>query len=593
MEYKLSDKIISCRKHKKLSQQSCSEVCEIDLNEYISWENAAQIPSEKKLVILADLFQVDLNVLMDDTVNFEFDEAEDQELVIPFFNNSDLGTTVQMSYITEEIKEDFLRSDSEEVITTNLMTEFKKYLTKKNIIIASIVLGLLIISAIALSNNNSVEPVITNNVMADTNRLAAGDGFTIFINNDKSVSGAGNNHKSQINVNDWENVVMVAAGANFSLGLLDNGNVVATGDNNYGQINVTEATNIIDIDAGQNHSLVLTHENKVLCYGDNSESQCEVDEWENVIAISANDNVSAAITSDNQLLLSGKYDFTNDLVIENIKDVEVGTDYIFLLTNDNKVLFSNTSKYDFKKIESLTNIKDISISQDHVMMLTTSGRVFAFGNDDQGQLQVEEFKNIIAISAANDFSSVLSRELDLLGSGNNEYNQFEQVEVKEPTTLGSVTNIVVDMENQVKITWDEVENSGFYLVEIIEIDYSVKVADTNLIVANKQFVDLNDYTVKITAYASSEDYKETDATQIVFTYIAPEIEETQPPIVEITPTDTPEPTPTPTPTPVPPTPTPTTTPVPTIVPTPTATPAPTPSQTPVDTVDPLPSVTPE
>ena len=567
MKYKLSDKIINCRKHKKLSQQRCSEVCQIDLNEYINWENASMVPSETDLIILASLFEVEIDSLTDDEINLEYNDVIDSELVIPFFNNSDLGTTVQMSYITEEIKEDFLQDDNEEIITTKFISTLKKYLTKKNIIISSIILAVLIMAVAIISNDNAIEPEKTNNIMIDTNRLASGDGFTLSINDDYTVTGHGDNQEKQIDVASWNNVVQVTAGSNFSIGLLKDGSVVAVGQNNYGQLNVVEEVNVISIDAGKNHGVVLTNDNKVKCYGDNSEGQCNVDDWSDVIAISANENVTAGLTSDNQLLITGKYDFNNDLKVSNIKDFEVAQDYLFVITNDNKVEYSNSSKYDFSEIDNITNIKDIAISNNHVMLLSTSGRVYAYGDDKNNQLEVFEFINILAISASDDFSAILTQELEVQGVGDNQFNQFIKIEQKEVAKLGSVNNIIIDIDKQVKITWDAVDNAGYYLVEITEIDYSVKVADTNLIVANSEFIDLNDYTVKVTAYSSSDDYTESESVQVVFTFLAPIIEETQPPIIEITPTETPIPTPEPTPTP-----TPSQTPIPSVVPTPSFTP---------------------
>ena len=542
MEYKLGDKILNCRKHKKLSQQYCSEVCGIDLNQYISWENCAEVPSDAKLVILANLFEVDFDSLVDATF----------DLILPDYIEEDLQMPLKIE-ISEEIStlnDDLKPSDIQNQAKKGNEFDIKKFLNIKYAIILCTILLILCAILIIPKFINHGDMTVTN-IMSDINRLSSGDDFTIKIEDDNTVIGTGNNSEGQIKVSHWEDVVMVRAGSNFSLGLLKNGSIVATGNNSYNQLEITNEQNIVDIDAGNAHAVVLDNENKVRCYGDNSKLQCDVDEWENVIAISANENVTAAITSDNKLLVTGKYNFETNIEIKDIEKIEVSENYIFLISSKGIVTFSNGSNFDFSEIEKMSNVKDIKTSLNHVLILNSNGRTYAFGDNSNEKLMVDDFKNAISIAVGIDNSMILNSDLKIEGVGVNDYKQFSKDEVEKETQLNDVENLRVEIKDNVRLDWDAVDNADYYLVEILENKYSVKVKDNKVSFSNEKFIDLNEYTVMVTAYTSKEGFKESTSVQFVFTYNAPVIEETLPPIVEIIPTSEPtiEPTPTVEPTP--------------------------------------------
>lgn len=112
-------------------------------------------------------------------------------------------------------------------------------------------------------------------------------------------------------------------------------------------------------------------------------------------------------------------------------------------------------------------------------------------------------------------------------------------------TLASVANVKISQDaNNVRISWDAVENADYYEVSVTnQSGYHEKVSGTSVTLPNSSFEDGKQVTITIVAGSNSTLYENSVESVTNYNYIAP----TPVPTPELTPVPTPELTPEPTP----------------------------------------------
>lgn len=575
----LPEKLIMLRRHYHISQQQVASFCHVELIEYMGWENGRSLPDEQQMLLLAELFHLSIEDMKSETMDVPLQEVEEEELTEvamaddkPVIDNDtkETGKTQVIRKITEvpELKET-------EKNWVSVLKDWKIWGVAVLVLIVLLGLG------IKKEPENTLDGIEVNNRIKETERLAAGKDFVLLLNQDGTVTGRGNNDQGQLNVGGWTDIAFVDAGDAFSVGLKEDGTVVATGNNRYGQTETQDLNEIIEISAGAEHLAALKADGTVLCLGDNSEGQCEVKEWIDIISISASKSSTLGLKQDGTIVSAGKMDVDQDdfLSWTKVKKIINGPTHVLALSENGTVYCTAGSSYPV--CQTTENWKDvISVKTDgnHAVALISGGKLVASGDNSHDQALVNEFKNIKAIAAGPDFTVTLNREDELIGTGNNEYNLFEMQKIEKNEPLSMVQNLMVMIETEVVISWDEVSGADYYTIEIPEIGYTANVADLTARLSLNRFENEMSYTVSVTALTMDHSREQSQAALSTFTFFAPENDVNQtpePPVTPppqqgvIVPTPTPESTPTPEPTPEPtPDPTPEPTPEPTLEPTP-------------------------
>lgn len=142
--------------------------------------------------------------------------------------------------------------------------------------------------------------------------IAAGGWNTAALTDDGRVLVVGDNEYGQCDI-DWsmENIVHIAVGRQFIVGLRADGTVVAAGRNLQNQLNVSQWQDVVMIATGDYHTIGLTDAGKVVSTsfsGSNDYGQYLTSEWENIIAVYGGARSTVALTTDGTLLVSGLVD---------------------------------------------------------------------------------------------------------------------------------------------------------------------------------------------------------------------------------------------------------------------------------------------
>lgn len=599
---KLPEKLIQLRKHYGYSQQAVAEKIHTSVLEYMSWENGRAIPDLEHFILFAQLYQLSLDeMLRNDSIELseiqpslsipfqkkvEVENVQpslDSTMTIPILSTieqeNELGDTriIPIEQLkTTPIKEVKTKPEVQSITRNKKNEEIQRWILLGIIgVVVILLLGFFLMKGLKGFGNSDI-----TNTMSSENRIAAGDEFTLILNQDGTVKGQGSNDEGQINTQNWANIVQVEAGSFHSVGLKKDGTVFAVGSNRSGQTKVDDWKGITQVAAGGNHTLGLKSDGTVLCVGDNSQKQCEVEAWKDIVSIAAGPNGSVGITKEKKVITTGN--IANADSAQNVKKVTIsGSTIIAQMENSKLQCFKGTNGV--CPVSSWDKVSQLSASSDHLVALMSDGSVKTEGSKEYGKLETEDWKQVIAIAAGKNHTVGLTSTGLIVATGDNSRGQSEASEsVSETKQLESVKNIKISQDSsRVIISWDKVENADYYDISInFTKEYTAKVEGTTVTLNNSQFEDGRQVTIKIIANSRNEALTPSQESVLVYNFFAP----------TPTPTETPAPTPTPTPVPTP-TPTPEPTFVPTPVPTPTLTPTPTPEPTPLPT--PIPTPTPD
>ena len=591
------EKLLKLRKHFNYSQQDVANLCQVDLLEYMGWENGRSIPAIGQIKKLAEIFHLTLDEMLLNSEDIPLYEHPTAEIEIPFMKTNPDEETISISPLKSDRKnltQKPLDSSSEDpqlektrVIPvqgkkladsinkaekTNAQKVNEQAGKKKKIIFgaaAGLIVFLIILFFWGMSGEQT-DPLNLNLEMMNQNRLAAGGHTTLLLNEDGTVSALGDNSEGQANTSDWRDVVAVSVGKNHSVALLRNGKVTAAGSDRYGQSSVSLWEGIVAISAGANHTVGLTAEGAVVCAGDNSSGQCEVSDWENVISIKAGERSTAALMQDGTVQIAGEIDGDLETIAgwKDIIAIANGGSQIAAIQKDGSVVCTGKSGSAACNTESWKNISMIVSYGENVAALSSSGSVFVSGDNTFNQCDTEDWNDAIAIALGEGYVVMLTRDGELIGQGDASFQSFPQEEI-EKTKLAMVSNVSVTLGTNVLFRWDASAGANYYTITIEGLG-TYNVSDTTFSLPADRFTNGKDYSVSIVACSNDEKKESSDEYLTVFTFIV----------------STPEPTPSPTPI-VTPTPSPSPTPEPTLAP------SPTPSPTLEPTSSPLPTATPD
>lgn len=318
--------------------------------------------------------------------------------------------------------------------------------SKKGLIIG-IIAGVLVI-AIAVAAVFLVPKLLNKNKgdgsdgveMQEQNRIAVGDYHTAVLQQDGTVTTAGDNENGQCDVSEWTDIAAVASGTYHTVGLKNDGTVVATTVKSEqfdeGQSKVESWQDITAIAAGQYHTVALKQNGTVIATGSNDDGQCDVSEWTDITAISAKGNFTVGLKSDGTVVAVGENDYGQCEVSEwtDIKAISAGKYHTVGLKNDGTVVCTAIGKDDNNKgqceVSGWTDIKAVSAGKYHTVALKNDGTVLSTSMDEddeenKGQCDISGWTDVTAICAGVRNTVALKSDGTVLAAGDGSYGLTE------------------------------------------------------------------------------------------------------------------------------------------------------------------------
>ncbi len=161
----------------------------------------------------------------------------------------------------------------------------------------------------------------------DVIQVVLGEGHSVLLHADGTVSALGDNTYGQCDVGDWKDIVSVAAGQRFTVGLKVDGTLVATGSNSCGQCDVSAYRNVVDVAACNQTTVMLFSDGTVMVRGYRSMGISDVEKVKNVTRLRAGASAILVEKQDGTYeLFSGQIggSYGNPYDWQNIEAFDVG-----------------------------------------------------------------------------------------------------------------------------------------------------------------------------------------------------------------------------------------------------------------------------
>ena len=491
----LPNKLLKLRKHYNYSQQYLSEVLGVDVLEYMNYENGSKMISYAQMKKLSSLYHIDLVEMFvnsDEVTLYDVNKANTDEINIEYF-------TSEKSFI-DKIK-DF-------------------YLANK---LASTIIGVLLLTIIILFIilKNTAKPYTL--VKDNINRLSVSETTVIYIDDYSGVNGSGSNTNGELSNLISSGAIKVCEGEGFSIILDENGTLSSAGLISKYSKDLSEWRNIVDIAAGRAHVLGVDSNGRVYCVGDNSTGACDVSDIRNVKKVFATANGSIFLDNVGMVNYTGSFIGSGSIKnYYNIIDVASSDNILAILNENNKIDVYSKSSDNYLIAESWNDIVDVACGDSFVAGLDKYGKVHIEIDNDEISKEIEKWSNIIAIDGASDYLIGFDGK-NVYGVGNNRYGQFVKEElVKQRLEKVSNVEYTID-ENNVNVQFDGVSNASGYIVAIdVGIGISRRI-DTAQVVRfeTENMTDGKNYTISITSIGEG-DYTDSDVYELSFTYNKPE-----------------------------------------------------------------------
>lgn len=485
-------KLEKLRKHYNYSQSYLADVLDVDVVDYMGYENGRNMINYSQVKKLASLYHISVTEIFrnDEEVTL-YDVAEGQ---------------------TDKINIEYF------IPKKTLLTR-----AKEKPLLSGAIVGLLIVLIIGslLSIRSKNRPYVS--YADDTDRLSVSDTSVLYIDNLGAVKGSGDNSNGQISNLPSEHATKVAEGSNFSVILLDDGTVTSIGliENYHNEL--TKWKNIVDIAAGNDHVVGVDNNGKVHFVGDNSYGQCDLQDFSNIKNIYCLPHGTVGVEENGEVHFTG--DFVGKKMLNeytSILDVDGNDNNLIVLKKDGTCDY--VASYDdsiYLKVLSWKGIIDVACGDDYFAGLKSDGTVVVASlslNEDI----ISSWNKVVAIDGGKNYLICFDSE-NIKGVGKNDYHQFESKETSLQT-LAKVKNILVDYDSKnVNVSFDEVTNALEYEVTLI-IDETTKINKT--VKANesakfdtKDLTDNNLYEISVIAKGDNKVYGDSLEAKQEFVYI--------------------------------------------------------------------------
>ena len=559
MTNRLPEKLSALRKSYGYAQADLAVQLHVELSDYLNWENGNRIPTIYQLQRLAGLYRVPIQELVDNTREVSIPQADPMgdSIQIPFMKNAgsvppglpktdeEFDQTIlpidgslsnqmsdtkrvdmpladdrmhvaatQMSSIVEE-EEKPLRSNKK-----------KKKRSNKYMIIAScigIVVLILLLVFFRFAGQSKNKTVVT---LSDTNRLAMGNGFALYLQGEGNLKTFGD---SAVQL-DSKDLVQVSAGGSFALGLKKDGTVVCAG-NSGDACKVADWKNIQMIAAGTGHSVGLTSEGKVVCTG--STAACNVNGWNDVAAVYAGNEITIARMKDGTLKVSGAVSSAEQLQGQkNVADVAIGKNQIAILNNSGNVTCLAINSGNTSNTAAWTGMRRAVVGDQFAAALS-GGKVTIASTDDEMAKATASWKNIRYIAAYGGTLIAIDENGVLYGTGDNSYHIYGSSASAQPSASANTDQKLTQVQNvkfnvtaaNLSISWDAVKGADYYEVEVNTSPVTkIKTQKASTSISADKLTSGTSYTISIKACANdTKKHASSDILQVNYTYQASQI----------------------------------------------------------------------
>ncbi len=552
---KLPEKLTLLRKYNQFSQTDVAGKLNVPVTEYMNWENGNCICRIDQLKILAEMFGVSIDALLDNNKTIVIPEEELMKSAqIPSFSSNASEKTQQMSTLAEagtiqmntvadaaqetkvitqqplssvaqaEPQEKTVDPEEEEVQEEEPVSHRKSTVRtdggkKKNTLIILGVIALLIIAAAAflllMGGFHSV-------ALSKENRLAAGDTWTMYVEQNGKITVRGELEGAS----SFSEGVQVSGYGSHAAALSDKGKVT---DNRFSS-EVSSWNKVDYIAAGKNHIVAVTDEGKVLCAG--SEEACQVGSWNNIEKVYAGNETTVGITNDGQIKVAGNGEFLSS--VTGISDISMSDNLAAYVRSDGTVAVSMLGSGNVLDTSSWVDVRNTGVGSDYVIGLTTDGSILCESADEEFKAEVTGWKNIRYLAASDRTAVAIDRSGNMHGAGDNSCNQYENQNKKddenqEDEQLEAPKNITVtESTANVVIKWDTVENADSYVVSISDIGELPETKNNQASLSASSFTDGETYSITITAKPKSSSKAKESSTTMEYTYAAKKVQLTTP-----------------------------------------------------------------
>ena len=552
---KLPEKLTLLRKYNQFSQTDVAGKLNVPVTEYMNWENGNCICRIDQLKILAEMFGVSIDALLDNNKTIVIPEEKLMKSAqIPSFSSNASEKTQQMSTLAEagtiqmntvadaaqetkvitqqplssvaqaEPQEKTMDPEEEEVQEEEPVSHRKSTVRtdggkKKNTLIILGVIALLIIAAAAflllMGGFHSV-------ALSKENRLAAGDTWTMYVEQNGKITVRGELEGAS----SFSEGVQVSGYGSHAAALSDKGKVT---DNRFSS-EVSSWNKVDYIAAGKNHIVAVTDEGKVLCTG--SEEACQVGSWNNIEKVYAGNETTVGITNDGQIKVAGNGEFLSS--VTGISDISMSDNLAAYVRSDGTVAVSMLGSGNVLDTSSWVDVRNTAVGSDYVIGLTTDGSILCESADEEFKAEVTGWKNIRYLAASDRTAVAIDRSGNMHGAGDNSCNQYENQNKKddenqEDEQLEAPKNITVtESTANVVIKWDTVENADSYVVSISDIGELPETKNNQASLSASSFTDGETYSITITAKPKSSSKAKESSTTMEYTYAAKKVQLTTP-----------------------------------------------------------------
>ena len=491
----LPNKLLKLRKHYNYSQQYLAEVLGIDTLDYMNFENGSSMLSYDQMKKLCALYHIDLVELFEnseDVTLYEVNKGNTDEINIEYF-------TAEKTFV-EKIKDFYLENK-----------------------IASTIIGILLVTIIILSvilgHTSKPYTLVRDNI----NRLSVSESTVIYIDDYSGVNGSGSNTNGELSNLISSGAIKVQEGEGFSIILDENGTVSSAGLISKYAEELNEWRNIVDIAAGRAHVLGVDSNGRVHCVGDNTQGACDVADSRNIVKVFATANGSILLDDAGVMSYSGSFIGSGSLKnYFNIIDIASSESILAILTKDHQIIVFSRDSSHYLQAESWEGIVDVACGDSFVAGLDEYGKVHIEIDNDTIRSQVEEWSNIIAIDAASDYLIGFDGK-KIYGVGNNRYGQFKKEELNKQR-LEMVSDVEYNIDDRyVSVQFKGVSNASGYLVGIdVGIGISRRIEKEEVVrFETDNMTDGKSYTISIVSIGEG-DYTDSDTYMLTFVYNKPE-----------------------------------------------------------------------
>lgn len=135
-----------------------------------------------------------------------------------------------------------------------------------------------------------------------------------------NIEWTGDSEERNIDVSEWENIVIIDVGYHVTLdgtleyivGVTEDGRVLFSGNNENIKATVAKWDNIVDICAENEFLIALKNDGTVVAAGDNHYGQCDVSDWKDIVKIESDDTFSMGITENGDIVCTNENLFDHE-----------------------------------------------------------------------------------------------------------------------------------------------------------------------------------------------------------------------------------------------------------------------------------------